>query len=176
MWNSEKNVEELRATHPLPAGTELTDCYIDFPVEGRLVRRDRRVLLRVGFGFWCSCQVCDQPEELSRKDDELRKEVWELSLVRLELLVTDEQEELYQMLGKAQRWLEVAIQLKFKVSRQLEACDALFKIAMLLGEFDRAVEAAEIGAGRAGIGFGENSKVVEDWERRKSNPVLYMIG
>ena len=99
-WNSEKKVEELRATHPLPAGTELTDCYIDFPVEGRLVRRDRRVLLRVGFGFWCSCQVCDQPGEISIKDDELRKEAWDLSLIRLELHVTDDPEELSHMLGK----------------------------------------------------------------------------
>ena len=80
------------------------------------------------------------------------------------------------MLGKAERWLELVIKLKFKVSRQLEACDALFKVAMLLGKLDRAVEAAEIGSERACIGFGRNSKVVDDWEKRKNNPVIYMIG
>jgi hypothetical protein len=38
-WNTEENVEELRATRLILSGTELTDCYIDFPVQGRLTRR-----------------------------------------------------------------------------------------------------------------------------------------
>ena len=50
--STEENVEELRATHLILSWTELTDCYIDFPVEGRLTRRDRRVMLRIEFAFW----------------------------------------------------------------------------------------------------------------------------
>ena len=80
------------------------------------------------------------------------------------------------MLGKAQRWLDLTIQLKFKVSRQLEACDVLFKLAILLGDIGLAEGAAQVGLERAMVGFGKNSKILEDWEKRKSNPVVYMIG
>ena len=51
-WNSENEVEELRATRMILRGTEMMGCYIGFPVEGRLTRRERRVMLKVGFGFW----------------------------------------------------------------------------------------------------------------------------
>ena len=98
------------------------------------------------------------------------------SLVRLEMHVTDDCEQLYKMLEEAQRWLDLSIQMKFKVTRQLEACDVLFKLAMILGDVERAVSVAEQGVQRAIIGFGMISMIEKDWTRRKSNPVLYMIG
>ena len=80
------------------------------------------------------------------------------------------------MLEEAQRWLDLSIQMKFKIRRQLEACDVLFKLSMILGEVERAVSVAEQGVQRAIIGFGRLSKIEGDWMSRKNNPVLYMIG
>ena len=51
-WNSEKGVEELRAGRKIAAGEELTDCYLDLTVEGRITRDERRGVLMGGYGFW----------------------------------------------------------------------------------------------------------------------------
>ena len=51
-WNNEKKVEELRAARDIEAGEELTDCYLDLTLDGRITREERRKLLRGGYGFW----------------------------------------------------------------------------------------------------------------------------
>jgi hypothetical protein len=51
-WNGEKGVEELRAARKILSGEEMTDCYLDLTVEGRITRNERRSVLRGGYGFW----------------------------------------------------------------------------------------------------------------------------
>lgn len=51
-WNNEKGVEELRAGRKIAVGEELTDCYLDLTVEGRITRDERRGVLMGGYGFW----------------------------------------------------------------------------------------------------------------------------
>ena len=110
------------------------------------------------------------------EDDKLRKEVWALSLVRIEMHITVDHEQMFKLLEKAERWLKLSIQMKLKVTRQLDAADVLFKLAMMLGEVERAVKVAKQGEQMAVIGFGSKNKIVQDWTRRKDYPVLYMIG
>ena len=66
--------------------------------------------------------------------------------------------------------------LKYKVTHQIEAADAIFSVAMMVGDVDKASKVAEKGMEMAVIRFGEENRIVEDWRRRKDDPVLYMLG
>lgn len=85
-------------------------------------------------------------------------------------------EGLSKLLEKAERWLELCVLLKFKVTHQIEAADAVFSVAMVLGDIDKARKVAEKGMEMAVIRFGEENIIVEDWRRRRDDPVLYMLG
>ena len=85
-------------------------------------------------------------------------------------------EGLSKLLEKAERWLELCVLLKYKVTHQIEAADAVFSMAMMVGDVDKARKVAEKGMEMAVIRFGEENIIVEDWRRRKDDPELYMLG
>ena len=59
-WNSATYCEHLMSIRDIEAGEELTDCYLDLTLDGRVTTDERRCLLRAGYGFWCQCQGCSQ--------------------------------------------------------------------------------------------------------------------
>ena len=126
--------------------------------------------------FRCTCEVCELADELSEEDDKLRAEAADLSVDCQDLSACLGDEQMLQLLAKAERWLELCLLLKYKVTHQIEAADAVFSLAMMVGQVDKAREVAEQGMEMAVIRFGEENIMVEDWKRRKDDPVLYMIG
>ena len=62
------------------------------------------------------------------------------------------------------------------MTHQIEAADAVFSVAMMVGDVDKAKKVAEKGMEMAVIRFGEENRIVKDWRRRKDGPVLYMLG
>lgn len=174
-WNDEKNVEELRATRAILEGEELTDCYLDFTVKGSLTRSERRIKLNIGYGFLCTCSLCSLDDDLSETDDSLRTEACHLSDVCREMNESSDTDEFSKLVIKAERWLHICAQLKYKVTHQIEAADYLFTITMMVGDVNRAKDVAEQGLKMSIIRFGEKNKIPEDWRRRLDNPVLYMI-
>ena len=48
-----------------------------------------------------------------------------------------------KLLEKAERWLELCVLLKYKVTHQIEAADAVFSMAMMVGDVDKARKVAE---------------------------------
>ena len=177
-WNTVTKVEELRATRDIARGEELTDCYLDLVSQGRNTRDQRRELLQHGYGFRCTCQVCDLSDELSEEDDNLRKEASNHCSDCQDLNEIFDNEELLIKMSKAERWLELCVLLKYKVTHKIEAANAVFSMAMMVGQVEKAQQVAEQGLQLAIIRFGEENKnnVVEDWRRRNADPVLYMIG
>ena len=51
-WDAAAGAEQLRAVRDIRRGEELTDCYLDLTLAGRVTREQRRRLLRGGYGFW----------------------------------------------------------------------------------------------------------------------------
>ena len=86
-----------------------------------------------------------------------------------------ELEDVFKMLNKAERLLELRIQLGFKFVHQLEAADAVFNLAMLAGEIEKAERVASMGEEMALVRCGDG-RLVEDWRRKKANPMIYMLG
>merc|ERR1719361_2975385 len=41
-WCQERGLQELRASKPVEEGEELTDCYLDLSLEGRITREERQ--------------------------------------------------------------------------------------------------------------------------------------
>ena len=54
-----------------------------------MVRRILLIKLYLTF-IRCGCEVCDLDNETSEEEDKLRKEAWDLSLMRSEMHVTDD--------------------------------------------------------------------------------------
>ena len=121
------------------------------------------------------CEACDKDEDSSESDDRSRIEATNLSSVRQEMNESIDSQRLSKMVDKAERWLHLCIQLKYKVTHQIEAADALFNICMMVGDVDKASDVAEQGLKLAIIRFGEKNRIVDDWKRKSENPVLYMI-
>ena len=126
--------------------------------------------------FRCTCEVCDLTEELSEEDDKLRTEANDLSVDCQKLDDCLDSEGLSKLLEKAERQLELCVLLKYKLTHQIEAADAVFSVTMMVGDVDKARKVAENGMEMAVIRFGEENRIVEDWRRRKDDPVLYMLG
>ena len=78
-------------------------------------------------------------------------------------------------LGKAEQLLKLRIELGFKYVHQLEAADTVFTLAMLVGDVEKAQDVAVLGEEMAMVRWGEG-KVVEEWRKRKENPLLYLLG
>ena len=148
----------MRATRDIARGEELTDCYLDLVSQGRNTRDQRRELLQHGYGFRCTCQVCDLSDELSEEDDNLRKEASNHCSDCQDLNEIFDNEELLIKMSKAERWLELCVLLKYKVTHKIEAANAVFSMAMMVGQVEKAQQVAEQGLQLAIIRFGEENK------------------
>ena len=62
--------------------------------------------------------------------------------------------------------------LGFKFIHQLEAADAMFALSLLANDMEKAQRVDALGEKMAWIRCGEG-KVVADWRRRKTDPVIY---
>jgi hypothetical protein len=65
--------------------------------------------------------------------------------------------------------------LGFKFIHQLEAADAVFNIAILAGDVEKAKSVAVLGEQMAFVRGGKRP-IVEDWRRKETNHVVYMLG
>lgn len=174
-WNQEEGLEELRATADIKAGEELVDCYLDLTAEGRISRRERWELLRAGYGFECNCQACSLEGEEREEDDMRRREVFQLSQVQSMIGVASV-DQLDGLLDQGERWLTRLGEMRYKVVHQLVAAEAVFHLAMVASQLDRAVGVAEKGAWLAMVRYGKDSKQYQQWISRKLNPIAYILG
>ena len=109
-------------------------------------------------------------------DDKLRLEGFDLSetLCKEEVNISD-LEQVIINLGKAEQLLKLRIKLGFKYVHQLEAAETVFTLSMIVGDIERAQGVAVLGEQMARIRCGEG-RVVEEWRKKKDNPLLYLLG
>lgn len=72
-WNSSTKQETTQAIKDIPAGEEITICYIE---GGSAAARQRQ--LKHVFGFDCACVLCSKPLQELRASDERRSEMEKL--------------------------------------------------------------------------------------------------
>ena len=102
-------------------------------------------------------------------------EASELSIECREDVNISDLEEVLKKLSKAERILNLRIQLGFKYIHQLDAAETMFTLAMLAGDVEKAKSVAVLGERMALVRCGEG-KVVEEWRRRKADTLLYLLG
>ncbi|XP_023330710.1 SET domain-containing protein 5 isoform X2 [Eurytemora carolleeae] len=175
-WNDELGCDELRAFRNISQGEELTNCYLDLTIKGRITQQERRSLLKSGYGFDCNCEVCSLPFNLLEQDDKLRVEAFNLSQTCFDLKDSLSSEEISNVLRTAERWFFLRKMLGYKVIHQLEAAEVVWHLAMLLGQEQTALNISREGEVLAGIRYGKESIEVENWKEKRLNPVKSLIG
>jgi len=166
-WCQQRGVQELRANRCIEDGEELTDCYLDLSVEGRITRAERQKVLLGAYGFQCSCQACNLDQEDVEKEDQLRREAWLLTQPKA---CRDD-----ELLSRAERLLHIRVQLQFKLALQLDSLAVVWALALLAGQEDRARQVAEQGEATAIIRFGSEHAEVRLWKRRATDPMQAMM-
>ena len=73
-YNSATKVQGFRLIRNVEEGEEITISYLS----GRLLREERRKLLKETYGFNCGCVACDQSTEFGRRSDTRRMRIQEL--------------------------------------------------------------------------------------------------
>ena len=112
----------------------------------------------------------------STADDKLRMEAFDLSAVCRETADLNIPEHCVEdMLKKSERLMHLRATLGFKLVHQLEAAETTFHLAMLSGDISKAKTIAGLAENMAFIRCG-NGKLVEDWKKRKEDPILYLLG
>ena len=125
--------------------------------------------------FRCCCSLCSSSLSECFADDQLRLEAFQLSSVLTEIMEKEDPENVLNLLNRAERLLELRTLLGFKFIHQLEAAAAVFNVAMLAGNMEKAKGVAEVGEQMALVRCGEGP-IVEDWRTKKTDPVVYLLG
>ena len=102
-------------------------------------------------------------------------EAFKLSSVLIEIMEIGDPENVLNLLNRAERLLELRTHLGFKFIHQLEAADAVFNVAMLAGDVEKAKSVAVLGEQMALVRCGEG-QIVKEWRRKKTDPVVYLLG
>ena len=181
-WVEERGVEELRAATTIQEGEEITDCYLDLSLGGRVTREERQALLRGGYGFTCSCEACSLRGGEAEREDGLRREAWLLSQaqeaasVEEQLARTERLLELRMVLGFKVRLSDLACPASPQVVHLLETLETVWGLALLVGQEARAGQVAQLGREKAAVRFGGGHPVVGEWGERIRDPIKYMMG
>jgi len=166
-WCQERGLQELRASRSIEEGEELTDCYLDLSLEGRVTRAERQRVLLGAYGFECRCDACDLDDALVEKEDQMRREAWQLTQPK----PCGESE----LLARAERLLQIRVQLQFKLTHQLDTLAVVWGLALLAGQDERACQVAKQGESTAAIRFGSEHAEVRLWQRRAVDPMQAMM-
>jgi hypothetical protein len=142
--NRRPGVEVVRAVRPVARGEEITVCYLDLSMAGRVTREQRRAALAAGYGFLCRCEACGLEGGAAQEEDRLRLEAWSLAQCR-------GPRPAHLLLERAERLLALRERLQFKVTHQLDTLGLVWGLAMLEGREGRAGEVAARGAAAAAI-------------------------
>ncbi|RPB13941.1 SET domain-containing protein [Morchella conica CCBAS932] len=59
-WSEEEKLMRFWTDRDIEAGEEITHCYRP---DWRMGTKNRREALMENYGFWCTCKVCESPEE-----------------------------------------------------------------------------------------------------------------
>lgn len=166
-WCQELGLQELRASKPVEEGEELTDCYLDLSLEGRITRVERQRVLLGAYGFHCRCDACALDNALVEEEDQLRREAWQLTQPK----PCGESE----LLARAERLLQIRVQLQFKLTHQLDTLAVVWGLALLAGLDERACQVAKQGESTAAIRFGPDHAEVRLWQRRALDPMQALM-
>lgn len=109
--------EEVRACVDIMAGEEITISYRNQMQENFLSREQRVLHLKQNFGFICTCSLCQDGPVISSKNDDLRREAFNL---RKRLLSSNSMSPA-ELMKLSIKWLSLMTEAKFSIDYHLDA-------------------------------------------------------
>ena len=139
------------------------------------IDRDELQLISLFLYIRCCCVLCNYGALESAENDKLRMKAFQLSNICMGNIFNGLDFEPEEMLRRATELLDLRMKLHFKLIHQLEAAEAVFNLAMIKGDVQKAKDVAAKGEVMAKIRWGMGIQTSQ-WKRRKEDPILYIMG